>query len=146
MSFVISSGAIVRTVTTTIAEFFCLPKVEKFEVLIKERTQAILICNPNNPTGYVYTLKEMSQIRDLLQKYTLYLFSDEVYREFIYTDSPYVSALHLDGIQDNVILIDSFPKRYAECGIRIGALVTKNAVVLDTVLKFCQARLSLLAN
>ena len=142
MSFAISAGAVIRTVTTTIEEGFCLPKVEKFEELINERTKAILICNPNNPTGYLYTQKEMNQIRDLVKKYNLYLFSDEVYREFIYTGSPYISAMHLDGIEQNVILIDSVSKRYSECGIRIGALITKNEAVRKTVMKFCQARLS----
>ena len=142
MSFAISAGAVIRTVTTTIEEGFCLPKVEKFEELINERTKAILICNPNNPTGYLYTQKEMNQIRDLVKKYNLFLFSDEVYREFIYTGSPYISAMHLEGIEQNVVLIDSVSKRYSECGIRIGALITKNEAVRTTVMKFCQARLS----
>ena len=142
MSFAISAGAVIRTVTTTIEEGFCLPKVEKFEELINDRTKAILICNPNNPTGYLYTQKEMNQIRDLVKKYNLYLFSDEVYREFIYTGSPYISAMHLEGIEQNVVLIDSVSKRYSECGIRIGALITKNEEVRKTVMKFCQARLS----
>ena len=142
MSFAISAGAVIRTVTTTIEEGFCLPKVEKFEELINERTKAILICNPNNPTGYLYTQKEMNQIRDLVKKYNLFLFSDEVYREFIYTGSPYISAMHLEGIEENVVLIDSVSKRYSECGIRIGALITKNKAVRETVMKFCQARLS----
>lgn len=142
MSFAISAGAVIRTVTTTIDEGFCLPKVEKFEELINERTKAVLICNPNNPTGYLYTQREMNQIRDLVKKYNLYLFSDEVYREFIYTGSPYISAMHLEGIEENVVLIDSVSKRYSECGTRIGALITKNKAVRDTVMKFCQARLS----
>ena len=142
MSFAISAGAVIKTVSTTIEEGFCLPKVEKFEELITKRTKAILICNPNNPTGYLYTPKEMNQIRELVKKYHLYLFSDEVYREFIYTGSPYISAMHLEGIEDNVILIDSVSKRYSECGIRIGALITKNEAVRRTVMKFCQARLS----
>ena len=142
MSFAISAGAVIKTVVTTIEEGFCLPKVEKFEELINERTKAILICNPNNPTGYLYTQKEMNQIRDLVKKYNLYLFSDEVYREFIYTGSPYISAMHLQGIEQNVVLIDSVSKRYSECGIRIGALITKNEQVRKTVMKFCQARLS----
>lgn len=107
MSFAISPGAVIRTVTTTIEEGFCLSKVEKFEELINERTKAISICNPNNPTGYLYTQKEMNQIRDLVKKYKQYLFSDEVYREFIYTGSPYISAMHLKGIEQNVVLIDS---------------------------------------
>ena len=142
MAFAISAGAVIRTIATTIEEGFSLPKVEKFEALINERTRAILICNPNNPTGYLYTRREMNQIRDLVKKYDLYLFSDEVYREYIYTGSPYISACHLEGIQQNVILIDSVSKRYSECGIRIGALITKNAEVRQAVMKFCQARLS----
>lgn len=142
MAFAISSGAVIRTITTTIDEGFCLPKVERFEELINEHTKAILICNPNNPTGYLYTQKEMNQIRDLVKKHNLYLFSDEVYREFIYTGSPYISAMHLEGIEQNVVLIDSVSKRYSECGIRIGALITKNEAVRKTVMKFCQARLS----
>lgn len=142
MAFAISAGAVIRTIATTIEEGFSLPKVEKFEALINERTRAILICNPNNPTGYLYTRREMNQIRDIVKKYDLYLFSDEVYREFIYTGSPYISACHLEGIEDNVVLIDSVSKRYSECGIRIGALITKNAEVRQAVMKFCQARLS----
>ena len=142
MAFAISAGARIRTVSTTIEEGFALPKVEKFEELINERTRAILICNPNNPTGYLYTRREMNQIRDLVKKHDLYLFSDEVYREFIYTGSPYISACHLEGIEQNVILIDSVSKRYSECGIRIGALITKNKEVRNAVMKFCQARLS----
>ena len=142
MAFAISAGAVIRTISTTIDEGFALPKVEKFEELINERTRAILICNPNNPTGYLYTRREMNQIRDLVKKYDLYLFSDEVYREFIYTGSPYISACHLEGIENNVVLIDSVSKRYSECGIRIGALITKNKEVRQAVMKFCQARLS----
>ena len=142
MAFAISAGAKIRTVTTTIEEGFSLPKVEKFEELINERTRAILICNPNNPTGYLYSRREMNQIRDLVKKYDLFLFSDEVYREFIYTGSPYISACHLEGIEQNVVLIDSVSKRYSECGIRIGALITKNAEIRAAVMKFCQARLS----
>ena len=142
MAFAISAGAVIRTITTTIEEGFSLPKVEKFEELINERTKGILICNPNNPTGYLYTRREMNQIRDLVKKYDLFLFSDEVYREFIYTGSPYISACHLQGIEQNVVLIDSVSKRYSECGIRIGALITKNADIRRAVMKFCQARLS----
>lgn len=142
MAFAISAGARIRTITTTIDEGFCLPKVEKFEELINERTRAIMICNPNNPTGYLYTRREMNQIRDLVKQYDLYLFSDEVYREYIYTGSPYISACHLEGIEQHVILIDSVSKRYSECGIRIGALITKNTEVRKAVMKFCQARLS----
>ena len=142
MAFAISAGAKIRTITTTIEEGFCLPKVEKFEELINPNTRAILICNPNNPTGYLYTRREMNQIRDMVKKHDLYLFSDEVYREYIYTGSPYISACHLEGIEQNVVLIDSVSKRYSECGIRIGALITKNKEVRKAVMKFCQARLS----
>ena len=142
MAFAISAGAVIRTIATTIEEGFSLPKVEKFEELINERTRAILICNPNNPTGYLYTRREMNQIRDMVKKYDLYLFSDEVYREFIYTGSPYISACHLEGVEQNVVLIGSVSKRYSECGIRIGALITKNEAVRQAVMKFCQARLS----
>lgn len=142
MAFAISAGAVIRTIATTIDEGFSLPKVEKFEELINDKTRAIMICNPNNPTGYLYTRREMDQIRDLVKKYDLYLFSDEVYREYIYTGSPYISAMHLEGIEQNVILIDSVSKRYSECGIRIGALITHNAEVRKAVMKFCQARLS----
>ena len=142
MAFAVAAGAVIRTIATTIEEGFSLPKVEKFEELINDRTRAILICNPNNPTGYLYTRREMNQIRDLVKKYDLYLFSDEVYREFIYTGSPYISACHLKDIEQNVILIDSVSKRYSECGIRVGALITKNPEVRKAVMKFCQARLS----
>ena len=128
MAFAISAGAIIRTIATTIEEGVSLPKVEKFEELINDKTRAILICNPNNPTGYLYTRREMNQIRDLVKKYDLYLFSDEVYREYIYTGSPYISACHLEGIQQNVVLIDSVSKRYSE--------------VRQAVMKLCQARLS----
>lgn len=142
MAFAISAGAKIRTIPTTIEDGFALPAVEKFEELINEHTRAILICNPNNPTGYLYTRREMNQIRDLVKKYDLYLFSDEVYREFIYTGSPYISACHLEGVEQNVVLIDSVSKRYSECGIRVGALITKNEEVRNAVMKFCQARLS----
>ena len=142
MAFAVSAGAVIKSVPSSIETGFALPPVEEFETLITERTKAILICNPNNPTGYLYTRSEMNQIRDIVKKHDLYLFSDEVYREFIYTGSPYISACHLEGIEQNVVLIDSVSKRYSECGIRIGALVTKNTALRDTVMKFCQARLS----
>ena len=142
MAFAISAGAKIKTIATSIEEGFALPKVEKFEELINERTRAIMICNPNNPTGYLYTRREMNQIRDLVKKYDLFLFSDEVYREYIYTGSPYISAMHLQDIEENTVLIDSVSKRYSECGIRIGALITKNKEIRKAVMKFCQARLS----
>ena len=142
MAFAVSAGAVIKSVPSSIETGFALPPVEEFEKLISERTKAILICNPNNPTGYLYTRAEMNQIRDIVKKHDLYLFSDEVYREFIYTGSPYISACHLEGIEQNVVLIDSVSKRYSECGIRVGALVTKNEEVRKAVMKFCQARLS----
>ncbi len=142
MAFAISCGAVVKSVKTHIEDGFKLPPIEEFEKQITDKTRAILICNPNNPTGYLYTKQEMLQLRDLVKKYNLYLFSDEVYREFIYTKRPYISACHLEGIEDNVILVDSVSKRYSECGIRIGALITKNKQVRQAVMKFCQARLS----
>jgi aspartate aminotransferase len=142
MAFAISAGAVIKPVLSTIEDGFALPPVEKIEALISKRTKGILISNPNNPTGYLYSRSEMNKIRDIVKKYDLYLFSDEVYREFIYTSSPYISAFHLVGIEENVVLIDSVSKRYSECGIRIGALITKNKELRKTVIKFCQARLS----
>lgn len=141
-AFAIAAGANIKAVVSSIEEGFALPSIEKFEELITPRTKGIMICNPNNPTGYLYTQAEMNKIRDLVKKYDLYLFSDEVYREFCYTQAPYISAFHLKGIEENVVLIDSVSKRYSECGIRIGALVTKNKELKNNVMKFCQARLS----
>ena len=140
MAFAISAGAVIKPIVSTIDDGFALPPIDDLEKL--PRTKGILICNPNNPTGYLYTRKEMNRIRDLVAKYNLFLFSDEVYREFIYTGSPYISACHLEGIENNVVLIDSVSKRYSECGIRIGALITKNEELRQAVMKFCQARLS----
>lgn len=142
MAFAISAGAKIITVPSSIEEGFALPPVEKFEELITPKTKGILICNPNNPTGYLYTMKEMLQIRDLVKKYDLFLFSDEVYREFCYTGAPYISAFHLPDIENQVVLIDSVSKRYNECGIRIGALITKHEELKKNIMKFCQARLS----
>ncbi len=142
MAFAVSAGAVIKTIPSTIESGFKLPDIEQFEELINPKTKGILICNPNNPTGYVYTATEMEQIRLLVKKHDLYLFSDEVYREFIYSDTPYISACHLKEIEENVVLIDSVSKRYSECGVRIGTLITKNKKLHDTVMKFCQARLS----
>lgn len=142
MAFAILAGAKIVSIPSSIETGFSLPPVEEFEKLVTPKTRGILICNPNNPTGYLYTMKEMLQIRDMVAKYNLFLFSDEVYREFCYTGAPYISALHLPGIENQVILIDSVSKRYNECGIRIGALITKNKEFHDNVMKFCQARLS----
>ena len=142
MAFAQSCGAVMKPIHTSIEDGFKLPPVERFEEQITPKTKAILICNPNNPTGYLYTKEEMRRIRDIVKKHDLFLFSDEVYREFIYSKEPYISACHLEGIEQNVILIDSVSKRYSECGIRIGALITKNKDVREAVMKFCQARLS----
>ena len=142
ISFAITAGVTVKAVTSHIENGFALPSVEEFEKAITEKTKAILIGNPNNPTGYLYSEEELDRLRDIVQKHDLYLFSDEVYREFRYSDTPYISALRLEGIEDNVIVIDSVSKRYSECGIRIGMIVTHNEHVLNTILKFCQARLS----
>ncbi len=142
MAFAISCGAKIITVPSSIDTGFALPSVEEFEKLITPRTKGILICNPNNPTGYLYTMKEMIQLRDLVKKYDLYLFSDEVYREFCYTGAPYISAFHLPGIEEQVVLIDSVSKRYSECGIRIGAIITKHEKLKESIMKFCMARLS----
>lgn len=142
MAFAISAGAKIITIPSSIDNGFALPQVEEFEKLITPRTKGILICNPNNPTGYLYSMREMMQIRDLVKTHDLYLFSDEVYREFCYTGAPYISAFHLPGIENQVVLIDSVSKRYNECGIRIGAIITKDNELRRNIMKFCQARLS----
>ena len=142
MAFAISCGAVIKTIPSSIENGFSLPPIQRFEELITPRTKALMICNPNNPTGYLYTQEEMNQLRDLVKKYDLFLFSDEVYREFCYTGAPYISSFHLAGIEQNVVLVDSVSKRYSECGIRIGAIITKNKQVRENVLKWCQARLS----
>ena len=141
-AFAIVAGAKIKSIPASIDKGFALPPIEDFEKLITPRTKGFMICNPNNPTGYLYSKKEMQAIRDLVRKHDLFLFSDEVYREFCYTGAPYISAFHLKGIEQNVVLIDSVSKRYSECGIRIGALITKNEAVRKNVMKFCQARLS----
>ena len=141
ISFAKTAGVKVVTVTSKIEDGFALPSMEAFEKAITPRTKAILLCNPNNPTGYVYSPAELQRLKELVIKYNLFLIADEVYREFVYSGQPYQSAMTL-GIPDNVILVDSVSKRYSECGIRIGMLVTRNKVVHDTVMKYCQARLS----
>ena len=142
MGFACETGAKVRPITTHIEDGFALPPVEEFEKVINEHTRAIMICNPNNPTGTLYTREELMRLRDLVKKYDLFLFADEVYREFIYSDAPYTSAMHLEGIENNVIMIDSVSKRYSECGIRIGAFITRNKEVRAAAMKLAQARLS----
>lgn len=142
LSFAVTAGISVKTVTSRIENGFALPSVEDFEKAITDKTKAILICNPNNPTGYLYSEEELHRLRDIVLKHDLYLFSDEVYREFRYTDAPYLSALNLEGLEKNVTVIDSVSKRYSECGTRIGMIVSHNKEAMATILKFCQARLS----
>jgi len=142
MAFAISAGAVIKSVNAKIDDGFRLPPVEDFEALITPRTKGILICNPNNPTGYIYSEAELLKIADIVRRHNLFLFSDEVYREFCYTDQPFISAMSLPGIEENVVLIDSVSKRYNECGIRIGAIVTRHKELRANVMKFCQARLS----
>jgi len=142
MSFAMSAGANVIPVKTSIDDGFSLPAIEEFEKAITSRTRAVLISNPGNPTGRVYTLQELEQLRTFVLKHDLYLFADEVYREFCYDGLEFFSAMQFEGIENNVILIDSVSKRYSMCGARIGALITRNKAVIDTALKFAQARLS----
>ncbi|MCU4177619.1 pyridoxal phosphate-dependent aminotransferase [Carboxylicivirga sp. N1Y90] len=140
--FAVSSGITVKPIQSSIEDGFALPAIEEFEKTITPATKAIVICNPNNPTGYLYSEEEMEQLRQIVEKHDLYLFSDEVYREFCYDGEKHISAMHLKGIENNVVMFDSVSKRYSECGVRIGAMVTKNKEVLNTALKFGQARLS----
>jgi len=140
--FAISAGVNIVPVTSKIEDDFALPPVAEIEKKITRKTKGIMICNPNNPTGYLYSEDEMQQLREIILKHDLFLFSDEVYREFCYDGEKHFSAMHLEGTEENVILLDSVSKRYSECGVRIGALITKNRAVLDTALKFAQARLS----
>lgn len=139
--FAVAAGVNVVPVTSSISNGFALPPIEDLEAKITSKTKAIVICNPNNPTGYLYSKAEMEQLKVLILKYNLYLFSDEAYREFCY-EGEQVSAMHLTGVDEHVIIMDTISKRYSACGGRIGALVTKNQQVLDAVMKFAQARLS----
>ncbi|HQS24058.1 MAG: aspartate aminotransferase, partial [Sphingobacteriia bacterium 24-36-13] len=139
--FAVAAGVHVVPVTSAIENGFALPPIADLEAKITSKTKAIVICNPNNPTGYLYSRAEMEQLKELIVKYNLYLFSDEAYREFCY-EGEQVSAMHLTGVDDHVIIMDTISKRYSACGGRIGALVTKNQQVLDAVMKFAQARLS----
>ncbi|MCK7559909.1 pyridoxal phosphate-dependent aminotransferase [Chitinophaga sedimenti] len=139
--FAVAANVHVKPITSSIDTGFALPPIEQFEQLITPKTKAILICNPNNPTGYLYSREEMEVLKQLCLKYNLFLFSDEAYREFCYTGK-HISAANLEGLENNVILMDTISKRYSACGGRIGALVTKNQQVLDAVMKFAQARLS----
>ncbi len=142
LSFAMTAGAKVIPVKSTIDKGFALPPVESFEQLIGPNTKAIIISNPGNPTGYLYSKAELEKLREIVLKHDLYLFADEVYREFCYDGESFFSAMQLEGIEQNVILIDSVSKRYSMCGARIGALVTRNKEVIQTALKFAQARLS----
>jgi len=140
--FSASAGIKVKPISTSINNGFALPPIEEFEKLITNKTKAILICNPGNPTGYLYSLEELETLRDLVKKYDLFLFADEVYREFAYDGNSHISVLNLDGLEDNAVVIDSTSKRYSMCGIRVGCIVSKNKNVINTALKFAQARLS----
>ncbi len=140
--FAISAGVKVKPISTSIENSFSLPPIEKFEDLVNEKTKAILICNPGNPTGYLYTKEELEILKKIVVKHDLFLIADEVYREFTYDGKNHYSILNLDGIDNHTIVIDSTSKRYSMCGIRIGCIVSKNLKVLSTVLKFAQARLS----
>ena len=140
--FSISSGVTVKPITTSINDGFTLPLIEEFEKLITPNTKAILICNPGNPTGYLYSKEELERLRDVVIKHDLFLISDEVYREFVYDGNDHHSVLSIEGLDQNTIVIDSTSKRYSMCGIRVGCIVSKNKTVISTALKFAQARLS----
>ena len=140
--FAINAGVVIKPISSSIETGFALPPIADFEKAITSKTKAIMICNPGNPTGYLYSQEELETLRDIVKKHDLYLIADEVYREFCYDGRTHYSAMYLEGIEDNVILIDSVSKRYSACGVRIGCLITKNKEVLATALKFAQARLS----
>lgn len=139
--FATEADVVVKPITSSIESGFALPPIEEFEKAITEKTKAIMICNPNNPTGYLYSRNEIEILKTIIHKHDLFLFSDEAYREFCYTGDHF-SAMQLKGVGDNVILMDTISKRYSACGARIGAFVTKNRLVLQTTMKFAQARLS----
>lgn len=140
--FATNAGINVKPIISTIESGFALPPIEDFEKNITNKTKAILVCNPNNPTGYLYSKEEMESLRDIVKKHNLFLIADEVYREFTYDGKTHYSAMHLDGIEENVILIDSVSKRYSACGVRLGWLASRNKELIDTAMKFAQARLS----
>lgn len=141
-AFAQTAGVIVKPITSHIKDGFALPPISEFEKSINANTKAIMVCNPNNPTGYLYSNAELEQLRDLVLKHDLYLFADEVYREFCYGGNEHYSVMKLQGLDQNAIMIDSVSKRYSECGVRIGALVTHNPEILNSALKYAQARLS----
>lgn len=140
--FAINAGVKVVPIFSDIESGFALPPIAEFEKAITSRTKAILICNPNNPTGYLYSKEELEILRDIVKKHDLYLITDEVYREFCYDGLTHYSAMYLEGIEQNVIMIDSVSKRYSACGFRIGCMISKNKQVMSTAMKFAQARLS----
>tara|TARA_B100000900_G_scaffold119351_2_gene100693 strand:- start:6366 stop:7565 length:1200 start_codon:yes stop_codon:yes gene_type:complete len=140
--FSISAGVKVKPIKTSIKSGFSLPEIDEFENLINENTKGILICNPGNPTGYLYSKEELERLKEIVVKHNLFLFSDEVYREFTYDGNKHISVLSINGLEDNAVVIDSTSKRYSMCGIRVGCIVSKNMQVIDTALKFAQARLS----
>ncbi len=140
--FAVEANVKIVPITSYIKDGFALPAISEFEKAITPKTRAIMICNPNNPTGYLYSKQELEQLRDIVLKHDLYLFSDEVYREFCYDGYKHFSVMQLKDLENNAVLLDSVSKRYSECGLRIGALVTKNKKILDAALKFAQARLS----
>jgi aspartate aminotransferase len=140
--FSTAADVVVKPIRSTIDSGFALPAISEFEKLITPKTKGIMICNPGNPTGYLYSKDELNALRDLVKKYDLFLLSDEVYREFCYDGKEYISVMHLDGIENNVILLDSISKRYSACGARIGAMISKNKELMSAALKFAQARLS----
>lgn len=140
--FACQSDVVVKPIMSYIENGFALPSITEFEKLITPKTKAIIICNPNNPTGYLYSRKELEDLKILALKYDLYLFSDEAYREFCYDGESFTSPMHLDGLEEHVIMMDTVSKRYSACGARLGCLITKNKKVLSTALKFAQARLS----
>jgi len=140
--FACQSDIVVKPILSYIENGFALPPISEFEKLITDKTKAIIICNPNNPTGYLYSRAELEALKELALKYDLYLFSDEAYREFCYGGQEFISPMHLDGLEDNVIVMDTVSKRYSACGARLGCLITKNKQVLAAGLKFAQARLS----
>jgi aspartate aminotransferase len=140
--FACQSDIVVKPILSFIETGFALPPIAEFEKLITERTKAIIICNPNNPTGYLYSKEEMEALKALVLKYDLYLFSDEAYREFCYDGLSFISPMHLEGLEENVVVMDTVSKRYSACGARLGCLITKNKAIWNTALKFAQARLS----
>ena len=140
--FSLTAGVVIKPIDSVIENGFALPPMQAFEDAITPRTKAIMICNPNNPTGYLYSKEELESLRKIVLKHDLFLFSDEVYREFTYDGRKHYSVMNLEGLDENVVLLDSISKRYSACGARIGVLISKNKEVICTAMKFAQARLS----